>query len=197
MLCPDCRAVLQAGATECVCGWSAAQAYRGEHAEGHQCAWHNGTQRCPAPATVSKRMHGERFWYCRWHAEHLDDPAMCAQILEDMLSRGVPQIVDWRDQLIDQEMHRLGLMRRPEESLQAYRKRCREMRQQARELARRFMQNTQGGSAGRASERPAPSQQEAVLELYEERRAILEADGLTPDEAHRLALLAVAGVQAA
>ena len=65
----------------------------------HRCEYASDGRRCPAMGTNSDNLRKGGPWYCRWHY-YAKSAKERAQILDDLITNGVPVEKDWRDELI-------------------------------------------------------------------------------------------------
>lgn len=75
------------------------------HRQMHLCEYSDGINQCPAPGSLSHQTSGAGRWYCASHFKHIEDKATCNRILDDYQMNGVPQKIDWRDELIARHMN--------------------------------------------------------------------------------------------
>jgi hypothetical protein len=66
----------------------------------HLCAYTDGLRRCPLSGTMTSTTspRPDTRWYCRHHFEHLDDPATCQRILDELERLPQPKRQDWREE---------------------------------------------------------------------------------------------------
>ena len=101
--CENCGAAMPLTGDCMQCGQR--QRENEKHEADHLCAYHEGGRRCPAEGTISKSITGGGRYYCAAHFRHIDNPRMCAAILDDYQENGLPDRTDWRDKLIQEHMN--------------------------------------------------------------------------------------------
>lgn len=126
--CPKCEKTLIKPSKCDQCGWSK-QSKQDEPIRtysDHQCAYSSYGRRCPARGTISDNIRGGGPYFCRYHARPDERGRHGDEVLDDFDQNGLPAERDWRDEMIDAEMKRLGLDRRIGETEAQQARRARE-----------------------------------------------------------------------
>ena len=96
--CPDCGGPLSPGAKHCRCGYKITP--KESEISDKYCHYSLSGQRCPAIGTISPNAFSKK-WYCRWHFKALNDndAKLCAEILAEFTTKGMPEDKDWLEEL--------------------------------------------------------------------------------------------------
>lgn len=121
-LCDDCRKPLVDPNKCSLCGWVRSKPSK---TVDHSCAYQSRGRRCPAGGSARKGAD----WYCRWHYPILSDSRACEEVLADLLANGIPED-DWRKQIVDERLNKMGLERLPGEMPRIHAMRCKDYARQ-------------------------------------------------------------------
>lgn len=130
---------------------------------------------------MSIRADANTQWYCRWHLATLDDPLAAANVLDDLERNPPRRSPDWREELVRDHLERHKLRRQPDESLAAFKSRCKAA--------------MPAGPLDLSMDRRIPSKTERIeglVERFGERIARNVEDGMDVTAAERAAVESIA-----
>ncbi len=201
--CRDCGRSIPANDDCALCGWinpnahgvgAAGVEYRG------RCSFEIGKRRCPLPGVWSEHTSGKGAMWCRVHARerHYDDTA--ATELEELCAnprRFLGDLRDWRDVMVDamvgecREWARADGEARSDYVSRMQDKRRELLKEQARRLNRLPGRHVlPPAPAPEQAPRPKLTAEDAIEDAMDqlmEAQGRLEADGLSPELAARMA----------